>query len=169
MEPVDDKYKPKSRLQGLQFLPGEEGRLEGRYLDTFSYNTHWDLQTAWQDKTYRENLPRLLRGEISPVALYMLLYDMNDAEVALRTGLSRRKVRKHRSGRGFARASVAELLRYAEVWGVPLAAFFCFADPDIPSLPVQVEESSDGRVVFLRQDHDAHAWNFLRAPTRRSL
>ncbi len=161
--------KPNDKLAGIQFLPGEDGRLRGEYLDTFAYGEFWHLQTDWQDKVYEQYLPRLTNGEISPLHLYMLLYDMNDKEVSLRTGLRKGLIRKHKTPGGFMKATVRQLIGYGNVFGVPVAAFFCFAHPSMADVRLSVVENRDGTASLVKPGNERNEWNFLRAPTRRSL
>ncbi len=161
--------KPNDRLDGLQFLPREDGRLEGKYLETFAYKEYWHLQTDWQERIYSDNLPRVLGGEISPIHLYMLLYDMNDKEISLRTGFRKGLVRRHKTPSGFRKATVNHLVSYAYVFGVPVAAFFCFAHPSMENADIKVQENRDGTVTLVKPGNENNEWNFLRTPTRRSL
>jgi len=69
-------------------------------------------------------LERLRNGEISPVACYMELINISEADLACRAGVSRRKLRKHMTPEGFAGIELALAARYAEVFGVPTANLF---------------------------------------------
>lgn len=66
----------------------------------------------------------LLKKEISPIARFMELEELTPSELAARTGLSKRKVKRHLSHRHFLKASVEELQKYADVFNVPVANFF---------------------------------------------
>lgn len=67
---------------------------------------------------------RLRDGEISPIAYYMALIEMAEADLASRAGISRRRLRRHLTPAGFGEIRVSELARYAEVFGVPVANLF---------------------------------------------
>ena len=69
-------------------------------------------------------LARLRSGEISPVACYMELINISEADLACRVGVSRRKVRRHMTPEGFAGIGLPLAARYAEVFGVPVANLF---------------------------------------------
>ena len=71
---------------------------------------------------------RLLQGlvnkQLSPVARFRELEEFTINELAARTGISRRKVKRHLEHRHFMKATVDELKRYAEVFNIPMANFF---------------------------------------------
>ena len=69
-------------------------------------------------------MERLRGGEISPVAFYMERINISEADLACRVGVSRRKLRKHRTPAGFAGIGLPLAARYAEVFGVPVANLF---------------------------------------------
>ena len=73
---------------------------------------------------HEECIEKLRKGEISPVVYYMLLNNMTTADVAVRVGISRAKVKKHETPAGFARAPVEVVRRYADVFGISMANMF---------------------------------------------
>jgi hypothetical protein len=170
---MDEERKKNDKIKGclkiLQYLPDGEGRLKGELKETISYNQYWDIQVDYWENTLKDNLPKVLAGELSPVGLYALLFDMTDIELSRRTSLSRRKVRRHRTAAGFRKAAVRELIRYADVFDVPLAALFCFADPSLGEVEISVEEFQDGLVAVLKPGRQNNEWNFIQAPNRRAL
>ncbi len=90
------------------------------YSDDF-FEKRRNIETECTDK--------LRKGEISPVVYYMLLYNMTPADIAARVGISKAKVIKHQTPSGFARASVDEVKRYADVFGVSVATMFQLVVP----------------------------------------
>jgi hypothetical protein len=76
-----------------------------------------------------ECIDKLRKGEISPVVYYMLLHNMTPADIAARVGISKAKVIKHQKPGGFAKASVDEVKRYADVFGVSVANMFQIVVP----------------------------------------
>ena len=69
-------------------------------------------------------LEDLLTRKISPVARFRELEEFTLAELASRTGISRRRVKKHQKYEHFLNATVKELQKYAEVFNIPVANFF---------------------------------------------
>ena len=69
-------------------------------------------------------LERVRKGEISPIACYMQLADLSEADLACRVRVSRRQLRKHLTPQGFAAIGLPLAARYAEVFGVPVANLF---------------------------------------------
>jgi hypothetical protein len=164
-----EKEGGKDELRQVQYLPDEEGKFKSEVHKVMAYNEYWDLQYAWQDKEYADGLAKMISGELSPIGLYITILDMSVPDTAARVGLSQRKVKRHMTAAGFRSASVDHLARYAEVFGVPVAAFFCFAAPGLPALPVSVEGHRDGMLTILKPGEISNEWNFLRTPAGRTL
>lgn len=72
----------------------------------------------------KNTFKQLLKKEISPIARYKELEELTTSELAARTGLSKRKVKKHLTHKHFLKASVEELQKYASVFNIPVANFF---------------------------------------------
>lgn len=89
--------------------------LAGNYLDEF-YKIWGGFESSLFEK--------LQKREISPVAMYKTLEELSIQELAKRAGLSRRKVSRHLKYQHFLKASVGDLLRYADVFNIPVANFF---------------------------------------------
>lgn len=95
-----------------------------------------------RERYRRDCLRRLEAGEISPVAYYLLILEMAEADLAARVRVSRRAVRRHLTPAGFAGIDLELARRYAEVFGIPVANLF------------QVIAAQDGRVE-VRQERTA--------------
>ncbi|MCK9617253.1 MAG: hypothetical protein M0R21_05400 [Lentimicrobiaceae bacterium] len=93
---------------------------------TGSYISKNYLDDFQQKQLHREEelLQQLQKGEISPVYYYMEIEGLTMAELASRAGISKRKARKHLNARKFGKTTVKDLLRYAEIFNIPLANFF---------------------------------------------
>jgi hypothetical protein len=72
----------------------------------------------------KELFEKLLNKEISPIALYKSLEELSLAELAARSGIPKRRVKKHLKYKPFLKAKVEELERYADVFNIPVANFF---------------------------------------------
>ena len=72
----------------------------------------------------KELVGKLIKREISPIALFKELEELTTSELAIRTGISKRKVKRHLTYRHFTKASVGELQKYADVFNIPVANFF---------------------------------------------
>jgi len=71
-----------------------------------------------------EMTEKLKSGEISPICFFMTIEELTVAELASRAGLSKLKVRKHLNLKGFRKASVSDLVKYADSFNIPVANFF---------------------------------------------
>lgn len=89
--------------------------MAGNYLDDFYH--------IWGNFK-KELFEKLLKKEISPIALYKSLEELSLAELAARVGIRKRRVKKHLKYNHFLNAKVEELARYAEVFNIPVANFF---------------------------------------------
>lgn len=78
----------------------------------------------------KEELERLrgelIAGKISPISLFMQYQNMTLADLCARIKLSKRKVKKHLTSRGFKAVTVEQLMRYAEIFDVDVCDFFEF-------------------------------------------
>jgi transcriptional regulator with XRE-family HTH domain len=86
-----------------------------KYIDEFREMTE-KLLTALNEK--------LKKGEISPVYYFMTMEELSVADLASRAGISKSSVKKHLDLKGFKKASVEDLKRYADAFNVPVANFF---------------------------------------------
>ncbi len=93
----------------------------------------------------KEELERLknelVTGKISPISLFMQYENMTLPDLCSRIKLSKRKVKKHLTPKGFRTVCVEQLMRYAEIFDVDVCDFFEF--------------------VYLGQDlsHKKKSWN----------
>jgi hypothetical protein len=71
----------------------------------------------------KELFARLVKREISPIVRFKELEELTTSELAARTGLTKRKVKRHLTYRHFLKASVEELQKYAGVFNIPVANF----------------------------------------------
>jgi hypothetical protein len=132
----DDARVDFDQHQVLLYVEKEDGSygplqtgayLTKNYVDDF-FQKRQNLETECMDK--------LRKGEISPVVYYMLLYNMTEADIAVRVGISKSKVMKHKTPAGFAKASVETVKRYADVFGVSVANMFQLVVPKEKDLAV---------------------------------
>ncbi len=105
VEKEDDSYGPV--VSGSQ--------LSHDYLDDF-YLKKRNLELDLRHK--------IVHNEISPVYYFMLLQEMGEGDLASRTGVSKRRLRKHCTPKGFSRISVRILQKYADIFDIPLSSFF---------------------------------------------
>lgn len=104
------------------------------YSDDF-FQKRQNIETECMDK--------LRKGEISPIVYYKLLYDMTEADIAVRVGISKGKVLKHQTPAGFGKASVEIVKRYADVFGVSVATMFQLIVPKEKDLAVASRKTNN--------------------------
>jgi hypothetical protein len=99
---------------------------DGTYgpLRTGSYITKNYIDDYWYKRRNleKEYLDKVISGEISPIAYYMVLEELTPSELAARVKISTRRVKKHLTPAAFGSATVEELRRYCEVFSVPLSS-----------------------------------------------
>lgn len=105
VEKDDESYGP--LLSGSQ--------LAKNYLDDF-YEKRSKLE-----KGLREQLKK---GEISPVYYYLIIQEYGEGDLALRAGVSLKKMRKHCKMEHFSRLRLSQLKKYADAFDIPLVKFF---------------------------------------------
>lgn len=94
--------------------------LSGSYMSKFHLA---DFHQIW-NKIEMKTFELLVKKEISPIARFKELEELTTSELAARTGISKRKVKRHLTHRHFLKASVEELQKYAEVFNIPVANLF---------------------------------------------
>lgn len=94
--------------------------LSGSYM---AKNHLADFHQIW-GSLEKELFGKLVKREISPIMRFKELEELTTAELASRTGLAKRKVRRHLNYRHFRKATVEELQKYADVFNIPVANFF---------------------------------------------
>jgi hypothetical protein len=94
--------------------------LSGSYM---AKNHLADFHQIW-GSLEKELFGKLIKREISPIVCFKELEELTTTELASRTGLSKRKVRRHLTYRHFMKANVEELQKYADVFNIPVANFF---------------------------------------------
>lgn len=100
---------------------GEYGPVEtGSYLVSNYVEDFWEKQKKLNEKL----IDSLCKGEISPVAYYMVIINISENDLAARLGISVRSVRKHQQLSHFKNMKLSLLCKYAEVFGVPVANMF---------------------------------------------
>jgi hypothetical protein len=82
-----------------------------------------DLNIKWK---HMEDsiLPYIIVGELSMVYYYMMLEELTSFELAKRMGLSKTKVVKHFQVKHFHKANMSTILKYADVFNIPVANLF---------------------------------------------
>ena len=95
-----------------------------------SYMTANHLGDFYQIRESLEKrlLASLEKKQISPIARFRELEEFTVTELATRTGIARRRVKKHLEFKHFLKATVEELRRYAEVFNIPVANLFQFIE-----------------------------------------
>lgn len=101
---------------------------DGSYgpVQTGSYITKHYIDDYWYkrknlEKEYQE---KIRRGEISPIAYYMILEELTPSELASRVGIPTRKVKRHLRPEHFGTITVDQLDRYCAVFNVSYFSLF---------------------------------------------
>jgi|SRR6056297_1819699 len=101
---------------------------DGSYgpVQTGSYISANYLDDFWEKMKYLrlQQLEKLKSNEISPVQYFRMIHDFSDFELAKRVGLPLFKVKRHQKPRFFRRMKLSVLKRYADVFDIPVNAFF---------------------------------------------
>ncbi len=129
-------------------------------------NTYGPTQTgSYMSKNYLDDFQlkqkhleesvteKVLSGENSMVFYYMMLEDISLIELAGRAKISKTKVQKHLTVKGFASAGVKDIIKYAEIFNIPVANLFQLVstrqDKNWKSHYIENEEVENG--LFIEQ------------------
>ena len=149
----DDKDIPDLENPSLQYKADAKGRIFGVVSEQLIKAEFGDLNDERLARLHRTNRRRLLEGEITTVTYYRDLLDMTQMDLSTRTGIRRRRVRRHETPKGFRSATVSELNAYARVFGVPLAGMLCLFEGDWKDITIQ--EASSGLATYIKRDDHA--------------
>ena len=94
--------------------------LSGSYM---AKNHLADFHQIW-GSLEKELFAKIVNREISPIVRFKELEELTTSELASRTGIPKRRVRRHLSHRHFMKARVEELQKYADVFNIPVANLF---------------------------------------------
>jgi hypothetical protein len=140
-------YQPHQMLLYVEKSDGSYGPLQtGSYMSKNYIDDFWDKRKRLEN----EAIEKLTNSIISSVGYYMLLLDMTPADVARRTGISLRSVKKHALPQHFPKVKLWEIQRYADVFGVPIAAFFSLQTAPQASATVSYKKTQNPFVAILK-------------------
>lgn len=105
---------------------------------------------AKKEKLRQQRLAELLAGTVSPIAYYKDLVDIGEGDLARRVGVSRRKLKAQMTPAGFAKVTVAQLERYAVIFGIPVAQLFQIVVSDNEQIQITIEPTGLKAVVITR-------------------
>ena len=116
--------------------------LAGHYLDDyFEKVKKWNVELKDQ----------LDKGEISPVYYYMIMLELGEGDLASRTGISRRKLKKHFKMDAFEKMSLKLLKRYADVFDVPVSNMLHFTvinEKDQEKLKINYQDTNNPYITI---------------------
>jgi len=119
---------------------------DGTYgpVKTGSYITKNFIDDFWykRKKLEHEYLEKVRKGEISPIAYYMVLGELTPSELAARVRLGARKVKKHLTARYFGTITLDQLKRYCDVFNVSPVDMLQVIVTDKKNLKI-IEEKTD--------------------------
>jgi hypothetical protein len=110
----------------------------GSYLGKKYIGDYWKKFIKLEKSLVEE----IKEGTCTTIRYYMTLLELNDAEMASRLGISRKKVRQHQTVKHFKEIPVKLLEKYAVVFGVPVANLF---------QALLIKDGSDYRSFFIKK------------------
>ncbi|MCP4645699.1 MAG: hypothetical protein GY851_34960 [bacterium] len=110
--------------QLVMYVEREDGTYGPIQTGSFMKANYWDDYVEHWRKVEQDQFAKLRAGEISTVGYYMVMFNISEADLGARVGVSARKVRKHIQPEHFAKMSLSLLRRYAEVFNIPVANMF---------------------------------------------
>jgi len=114
-------YEPHQLVLYVEKADGTFGPLQtGSFISKNYIEDFWDKM----EKLRISLLQQVQNNEISPIEYYRIIHDFNIFELSSRSGVSLLKVKRHLKVKGFYRAKVSDLLKYAEVFDIPVSNLF---------------------------------------------
>ncbi len=139
----------------VMYVEKEDGSYGPKETGSYMIDKYEDDNIMKRENLFREFNKKISEGEISSVGYYMIILKISDADLAVRTGIGLRRVRKHKTVSGFSKAALKEIVRYAEVFGIPVANMFQILVPKKPDKPGgKVQEKTKNPMVVKTYVHD---------------
>lgn len=114
-------YEPHQLVLYVEKADGTFGPLQtGSFISKNYIEDFWDKM----EKLRISLLQQVQNNEISPIEYYRIIHDFNVFELSSRSGVSLLKVKRHLKVKGFYKAKVSDLLKYAEVFDIPVSNLF---------------------------------------------
>ena len=114
-------YEPHQLVLYVEKADGTFGPLQtGSFISKNYIEDFWDKM----EKLRISLLQQVQNNEISPIEYYRIIHDFNIFELSSRSGVSLFKVKRHLKVKGFYKAKVSDLLKYAEVFDIPVSNLF---------------------------------------------
>jgi hypothetical protein len=129
-------YEPHQLLLYVEREDGTFGpMITGSHLSKNYIDDYFDKM----EKLRLSLLQQLKDNQISPIEYYRIIHDFNVYELSSRSGISIFKVKRHLKAKGFNKAKVSDLLKYAEVFDIPVSNLF-----QVISVEGRDNETKDG-------------------------
>lgn len=92
---------------------------------------------------------QLTKNEISPIAYYMIQKEMTPHDIAVRVGLRTSKVKKHLQPKYFKHVTVEQAIKYAGIFGIPIANLFQISTNQTDDALMEQHETHNPYIVTL--------------------
>jgi len=110
--------------QLMLYVEKEDGSFGPIITGSYLSKNYIDDYFEKMEKLRLSLLNELKDNLISPIEYYRIIHDFNVFELSRRTGISVFKVKKHLKVKGFEKAKVSDLVKYAEVFDIPVSNLF---------------------------------------------
>jgi len=110
--------------QLMLYVEKEDGTFGPIITGSYLSKNYIDDYFEKMEKLRLSLLNQLKENLISPIEYYRIIHDFNVFELSRRTEISVFKVKKHLKVKGFQKAKVSDLLKYAEVFDIPVSNLF---------------------------------------------
>jgi len=150
-----DVNKDYERQKQILYVEKDDGTYGP--VQTGSYLTNNYIDDFWFKKSNLEKqlANRICVNDISPVYYFMVLNELSESELAARSGICLRRVKKHLTAKCFRKVRVSELEKYAHVFGIPVANLF----------QVILYEDSDDMKSYFIQDKSSELFEITQTQT----
>jgi hypothetical protein len=135
--------------QMMVYAEKSDGSYGATKTGSFTTKNYLDDYLEKQVYFHQTYLESVRKGETSPISYYMSRMELTPAEVASRIGMREGAVRRHMTAKGFAAARLAQLVRYAVLFGIPVAKLFALTDPFNRSLVLDFQPTAQPAVSVL--------------------
>lgn len=137
--PQDDLFSHDGKFKEVTYAVAEDGSFE-QVLTVGCQPKNAALKQAWEaaNEQIIDVAEQVLAGELSPIAYFMEKNLMDLKVLSQYMGLSKRKVKKHLTPKGFSKIEQPQLLEYADLFRVSVEAL-----QDLTPIKAELEKNEN--------------------------
>lgn len=155
MKEKDAQFKTDRKL--ILYVEKNNGAYHPIETGSYMIETYFDDFLEKRRNLQKTYSVKLRNGEISPIEYYRVIINISISDLAMRIGISHRKVKKHLLPEYFQSIKLDILKRYADVFRIPVANMFQLLEQDNPKYNFEQKKSDNPLITIttIKEDNCA--------------